>query len=194
MIEFKDVSFNYAGKADNGIDDINIKIKTGECILLCGRSGCGKTTLTRFINKLIPHFYEGTGKGCVYIDGKDVEEIPMYMISEKVGSVFQNPRSQFFNVDTDSEVAFGLENLAYDSDFINEKVRKTYHELNIDKLQGRSIFDLSGGEKQKVAFASVYAVGPQEEKSRRWHLLLSMQLVLIYMFLMSLLRIWIYML
>ena len=160
MIRYKNVSFNYEGKEDNGVEDINIEIGSGECVLVCGRSGCGKTTFTRFINKLVPHFYGGIGSGKVYIDDEDVEKIPMYKISEKVGSVFQNPRSQFFNVDTDSEIAFGLENLSYDSSVIKEKVKKAYNDLNIVKLQGKSIFDLSGGEKQKIAFASVYAMGP----------------------------------
>lgn len=160
MIRFENVSFYYDGNKDNGIRDVNLNIKNGECILLCGRSGCGKTTVTRFINKLIPHFYSGIGSGKVYIDDEEVSSIPMYRIAQKAGSVFQNPRSQFFNVDTDSEIAFGLENLSYESSIINEKVNKSYRDLNIEKLRGKSIFDLSGGEKQKIAFASVYAMMP----------------------------------
>lgn len=161
MISFEKVSFNYDGRGDNRIEDINLNIKKGECILLCGRSGCGKTTVTRHINKLIPSFYSGKESGRVYVDNEDVSTIPMYKMAEKTGSVFQNPRSQFFNVDTDSEIAFGLENLSYPQEIIKEKVEGTYRDLNIEKLRERSIFDLSGGEKQKIAFASVYAMMPE---------------------------------
>ena len=81
-------------------------------MLLCGRSGCGKTTLTRLINGLIPQFFAGDLSGKVLLDGEDIFTLPMYRIAEKVGSVFQNPRTQFFNVDTDSEIAFDMANVA----------------------------------------------------------------------------------
>ena len=81
-------------------------------------------------------------------------------MSEYVGSVFQNPRSQFFNVDTDSEISFGMENLAYPREKMKERISKTVADLDIAHLTGRSIFELSGGEKQKVAFASIYAMSP----------------------------------
>lgn len=161
MIQFDNISFSYAGSEYTSINNINLNVKSGECILLCGRSGCGKTTVTRNINKLIPEFFYGSMTGKVYIDNEDVMDIPMYKIAEKVGSVFQNPRSQFFNVDTDSEIAFSLENLSYPKEKIIQRVIETYNDLNIKKLSGRSIFDLSGGEKQKIAFASAYAMMPQ---------------------------------
>lgn len=160
MIQIKNISFSYAGREDNNIKNINLNINNGECILLCGRSGCGKTTVTRHINKLIPWFCSGNPQGEIYIDNENIKDIPMYKVAEKVGSVFQNPRSQFFNVDTDSEIAFGLENLSYKRETIVKRVDETCEELNIKKLRQRSIFDLSGGEKQKVAFASAYALRP----------------------------------
>ncbi len=160
MVQIKNVSFSYAGREDNNIKNINLNINDGECILLCGRSGCGKTTVTRHINKLIPWFCSGNTQGEVYIDNENIKDIPMYKVAEKVGSVFQNPRSQFFYVDTDSEIAFGLENLSYKREAIVKRVDETCEELNIKKLRQRSIFDLSGGEKQKVAFASAYALMP----------------------------------
>ena len=76
-----------------------------------GASGCGKTTITRLINGLIPHFYEGEYSGNVSVYGMNVQSEELYNISKKVGSVFQNPRSQFFCMDTTSEVAFGCENM-----------------------------------------------------------------------------------
>lgn len=160
MIKFNNVTFNYQGEQDNGIKNINIDIKEGECILLCGRSGCGKTTVTRLINGLVPYFYFGEQSGEVIVADMKVSDTPMYMISEKVGSVFQNPRSQFFNVDTDSEIAFGIENLSYPREQLEKRVKKTVEDLHIQELMGRSIFELSGGEKQKIAFASIYSISP----------------------------------
>lgn len=160
MIEFHQVSFSYPGQEQGSLHDVDLKIKDGECVLFCGRSGCGKTTVTRLVNGLIPHFYTGNLQGNVLVDGQNVEELPMYQIAEKVGSVFQNPRTQFFNVDTDSEIAFGIENEARPPSELAERVRQTTEELHIEKLRARNIFELSGGEKQKIAFASVYAMNP----------------------------------
>ena len=131
-------------------------------MLLCGRSGCGKTTLTRLINGLIPQFFAGDLSGKVLLDGEDIFSLPMYRIAEKVGSVFQNPRTQFFNVDTDSDIAFGMENGAVPQMEMKRRVAETAKALRIEMLLGRNIFALSGGEKQKIAFASVYAKKPQE--------------------------------
>lgn len=112
MIEFQNLSFAYPDSTDGGLKNISLTIPDGQCVLLCGRSGCGKTTLTRLINGLIPQFFEGELSGKVLLDGEDVFGLPMHRIAEKVGSVFQNPRTQFFNVDTDSEIAFGMANVA----------------------------------------------------------------------------------
>ena len=161
MIRFDKVSFTYQESLQNGgLRDVDLTINKGECVLLCGRSGCGKTTLTRLVNGLIPYFYPGEVTGTTYVDGKDIQDYPMYEVSEHVGSVFQNPRSQFFNVDTDSEISFGMENLTYPREKMKERISKTVADLDIAHLTGRSIFELSGGEKQKVAFASIYAMSP----------------------------------
>lgn len=161
MIEFKNVSFAYPDSADGGLKNVDLTIPDGQCVLLCGRSGCGKTTLTRLINGLIPQFFEGDLSGEILLDGENLADLPMYRIAEKVGSVFQNPRTQFFNVDTDSEIAFGMENEAVPQDQMAQCVAETAKALHIENLLGRNIFALSGGEKQKIAFASVYAMNPQ---------------------------------
>ena len=161
MIEFQKVSFTYPESGDGGLHDVSLTIPDGQCILLCGRSGCGKTTLTRLVNGLIPQFFPGELTGRVLLDGEDLAELPLYRISEKVGSVFQNPRTQSFNVDSDSEIAFGLESQARPPAELRARVARTAEELGIRDLLGRSLFALSGGEKQKIAFASVYAMEPE---------------------------------
>lgn len=161
MIEFENVSFSYQGQEHNGLHEINLKISDGECVLFCGRSGCGKTTITRLVNGLIPQFYQGELQGRILVDGQKISNLPMYQIASKVGSVFQNPRTQFFNVDTDSEISFGIENEALPPKELAEHVDQTTDDLNIQNLRNRNIFELSGGEKQKIAFASVYAMNPE---------------------------------
>lgn len=160
MIRFENVSFSYEGNEQEGLEPVDLTIKDGECILLCGRSGCGKTTFTRLINGLIPNFFPGKLHGRVIVNDMVISETPMYQIAGQVGSVFQNPRTQFFNTDTDSEIAFGIENAALPFGELRQRVEQTEKDLHIEKLSQRSIFELSGGEKQKIAFASVYAMNP----------------------------------
>ncbi len=160
-IEFKNVSFTYPNKENGALENINFQIKQGEFVLLVGESGCGKTTITRILNGLIPNFYGGDLKGSVLLDGKDIHEYKSYELSSLVGSVFQNPRTQFFNADTDGEIAFGLENAGVEQDVINAELERVTKELHLEKLRNRDIFKLSGGEKQKIAFASVYAANPK---------------------------------
>lgn len=96
MIQLENVNFTYNNSDKGALKDVSITIGSGECVLLCGESGCGKTTITRMLNGLIPHFYEGEMHGKVTVCGMDVQKEEIYNISQKVGSVFQNPRSQFF--------------------------------------------------------------------------------------------------
>lgn len=110
MIEIDHVSFQYSGAEKENLQDFTLQISKGECVVLTGESGCGKTCVTRLINTLIPHFYEGELKGKISIDGVDTTTIQPHDLSDKIGSVFQNPRSQFFSLDTDSEIVFGMEN------------------------------------------------------------------------------------
>lgn len=131
MIELKHVSFAYQGQEHDGLHDINLTIADGECVLFCGRSGCGKTTITRLVNGLIPQFYAGELTGSVLVDGQEISKLPMYQIAAKVGSVFQNPRTQFFNVDTDSEIAFGIENEARPPVELAERVEQATDDLHI---------------------------------------------------------------
>ena len=160
MIEVKNVSFSYAG-AEAGLFDLSFSVGPGECVLLCGESGCGKTTVTKLINGLIPYFTEGCSlSGEVLVHGLTVKNTEAYAMARYVGSVFQNPKSQFFNLDTDSELAFGLENQGKPPELIRRRTEETVQKLRLEALVGRNIFSLSGGEKQTLAFASVYAMQP----------------------------------
>ena len=163
MIEFKNVSFHYGGEqgTGEGVDNIDLTIGTGEVVVLCGPSGCGKTTLTRLINGLAPHFYPGELEGEVCVDGVCVSTAPLSETSRLVGSVFQNPKSQFFNVDTTGELVFGCENFGLERDEIRRRLDKTVEDMKLDALLGRNIFELSGGEKQQIACGSVYTAQPE---------------------------------
>ena len=160
MIEFIDVNYRVAEYAI--LTGINLKIQKGECILLAGESGSGKTTLTKLINGLIPHFYSyGQLDGDVRVQGEPVAVTSMYKLAEKIGSVFQNPKSQFFYTDSSAEIAFGLENRGVPPEKIWQRIQVAANELGIENLLGRNIFKLSGGEKQIIAFASAYAAEPE---------------------------------
>lgn len=160
MIRFQNVSATIQG--NRILDNINLAINDGEFVLLCGESGCGKTTLTRLVNGLIPHFVKDVKvDGTVTVEDMKISDSRMYKIAESVGSVFQNPKTQFFNTDSSAEIAFGLENIGADRDSMHKRVAKTISDLGIETLADRSIFSMSGGEKQLLAFASVYAMNPQ---------------------------------
>lgn len=162
MIEIRNASFRYQSDiAAGGIQSIDLSIPDGQTVVLCGESGCGKTTLTRLINGLIPHYFEGELSGSVTVGGCNVSEQPLYDTARLVGSVFQNPRSQFFNVDTTSELSFGCENLGMPRDEILQRLQRTVSALKMESLLGRSIFDLSGGEKQKIACGGAFMMDPQ---------------------------------
>ncbi len=141
------------------LNNISLKIKKGECVLFCGKSGSGKTTATRLFNGIIPNFYDGEISGEVLLDGQNILEMPMYEISKKVGSVFQNPKTQFYTVNTTSEIAFACENYGLESSEIQRRIDRVVDDLKISYLLDRNIFNLSGGEKQILAFASIYALG-----------------------------------
>lgn len=162
MIKIDHISFSYGEEKENtgGVRDIDLNIEDGQFVVLCGESGCGKTTITRLINGLIPHYYEGQMAGEVWVNGEKVSEQPLYDTAAVVGSVFQNPRSQFFNVDTTSEITFGCENLGQPEKDIREQFAKTVRDFRLEKLMDRNIFHLSGGEKQKIACAGVSIMEP----------------------------------
>lgn len=161
MIRVENVSFTYEN-ADNGAAILNnsIQISKGEIVLLCGESGSGKTTFSRLLNGLIPNYYEGTLTGKVQVKDKNPEKVELYELATYVGSVFQNPKAQFYTLITDTEIVFACENMGMDRDEILSRFDITVATMHLESLIGRNLFTLSGGEKQKIACASVYALQP----------------------------------
>ena len=161
MIELKNVTFTYHNaERSAGVYGIDLQIPAGQVVLLCGLSGCGKTTITRLINGLVPAYYAGTLEGQVLIDGRDSASVTLYELSQKVGSVFQNPRSQFFSLDSTSEIAFGCENTGVPREEMYRRIGQVSRDLDMANLLDRNLFALSGGEKQKIACASAAAMQP----------------------------------
>ena len=166
MVELKNVSFRYGSenvecKYASSLKSIDLTVKTGECVLLTGPSGCGKTTILRLINGLIPHFYPGALSGDILIDGGSVKERELYDTALIIGTVFQNPRTQFYNVDTTGELAFGCENRGLPEQEIYTRIDRTVAHFRMASLMDRNIFRLSDGEKQKIACASVNVSEPK---------------------------------
>lgn len=161
MIRFEGVSFTYADSQTPSLRDVDLSIEAGEVVLLCGASGCGKTTLTRMINGLIPHYFAGMLRGRVTIGDRDIAAQPIQDTARMVGSVFQNPRTQFFNIDVTSELVFRCENLAVPPDAMDTCLRELTAQFALEPFLDRSLFQLSGGEKQKIACAAVSAPMPE---------------------------------
>ena len=154
-LELRTVSFSYGKQEHKTLNNINLSVNKGECILLCGASGCGKSTLLQVINGIIPEQKEGKLEGSVVINGKDATKITAKEKSTDIGSVFQNPKSQFFHLNTTDELFFGAANHLVPLNEMSKKLEKIAGDFQMEHLINRNIFMLSGGEKQRIACASV---------------------------------------
>lgn len=161
MIECKNASFRYQNTEADALKDIDLQIRPGACVVLCGKSGCGKTTFSRLLNGLIPSFFPGELSGSCNTFGLESGKAAIEDYVPKVGSVFQNPKTQYFNVDTTAELAFPCENVGMPSGEIRERIRTVAEEFGLEKLLDRSIFKLSGGEKQRIAFGAACVLNPK---------------------------------
>ncbi|MCM1181508.1 MAG: energy-coupling factor ABC transporter ATP-binding protein [Clostridium sp.] len=161
MIEFRNFSFRYEESGEQTLKNINLKIREGEFLLFTGRSGCGKTTLMRSLNGLIPHFYPGETDGDLLLDDNSLLKMKPAELAGKIGTVFQDPRSQFFMTDTTRELAFGCENMGYEKAETVRRVERAVKNLSLESYLNKSIFALSSGEKQQIAIGSVYAMSPK---------------------------------
>ena len=161
VIDFDNVSFSYGTQTEGSLRNINFKVKEGEFILLTGQSGSGKTTVTRLINGLIPHFFEGVLTGTVKVLGSDIKTITPGEMGKNIASIFQNPRSQFFTTNSTKEVAFALENYGIDRNEMIDRVNCAFHDFEAESLMDRDMFSLSSGEKQKIAIIAAKALNPK---------------------------------
>ncbi len=161
MLEFRDVTFSYGDEATPSLENVSLEIRKGETVVLCGESGCGKSTITRLINGLIPYFHEGKLTGEVLLGGHPISDMRLYELSEHVGSVFQDPRTQFYNIESTAELAFGCENLGVPPEEIERRIERTAARFELEDLLDRDLFTMSGGEKQRIACGSVDATDPE---------------------------------
>ena len=133
------------------LDDVSLDVRQGECVLLCGPSGMGKTTLTKCINGLIPSFELGIGLvGAVRVCGLVPGTCETYELAKRVGSVFQNPKSQFYHLTSDDELVFGLENAGADVGRIERRRSEVVSEMGIQRLLHRDVSKMSGGDRKSV--------------------------------------------
>ena len=160
LIETSAVGFTYQGSETPALQDVTLSIGAGECVLLCGKSGCGKTTFTRLLNGLAPAFFPGRMLGSCRVGDLLAGTAAIEEYVPLVGSVFQNPKTQYFNVDTTAELAFPCENVGMPSAEIRSRVQDCARRFGLTGLMDRSIFRLSGGEKQRIAFAAASMLGP----------------------------------
>ncbi|WKZ38264.1 MAG: ABC transporter ATP-binding protein [Anaerolineales bacterium] len=156
----ENLSFKYRTRPELAIEDISFELKQGELLLIAGSSGCGKTTLARCINGLIPRSYRGERKGKALLYGRDVAEMQIAEMAQMVGTLLQDPERQIVASNVFNEIAFGPENLGMPREEIIERVDRVMKRLNLEYLLERETFNLSGGEKQKVALAGVLTMNP----------------------------------
>ena len=149
------LGFTYNERRRPSLVGVEGHIGAGKFVVLCG---CGKSTLLRCINHLIPEFYEGELTGFCRINGNDLSDCSIGAVGKQVASVFQDPRSQFFTVNSSSEVAFGLENFGLSHDEMVDRVNEGFQKFGLDYLKDRPVFELSSGERQLVAILSAWAL------------------------------------
>jgi energy-coupling factor transport system ATP-binding protein len=156
----ENLSFQYRSRPELAIEAVTFSLRQGEMLLVAGSSGCGKTTLARCINGLIPRSYGGTRQGNVLLNGKEVAEMSLVQVAQVVGTLLQDPERQIVASNVYNEIAFGPENLGLPRDEIMARVEQVLKRLKIEHLRNRDTFTLSGGEKQKVALAGLLVMRP----------------------------------
>lgn len=156
MIDFE-FEFQYSQESTPTLRKVSGNIPAGRCVVLCGGSGCGKSTLLRCLNGLIPQFYEGELTGFCRLDGHGTADLSIGEIGELAASVFQDPRSQFFTVNSSNDVAFGLENHGLPQEKIRDRVDEAFRTFDLEHLKNRNVYELSSGERQLISILSAWA-------------------------------------
>lgn len=155
MIELNHVTYRYPFSDRNALEDISLTVRPGEAVLCTGVSGCGKSTLIRLINGLCPHYFGGQLKGTVRVAGQNNQTLKLHEISNRVGTLFQNPESQFFALGVEEEMAFKPESRGMHPDKIRDLIAKTSQRFGLNSVLKNTIHELSQGQKQKVGLASL---------------------------------------
>lgn len=165
LVRVESLSYSYpSGGREGGrqaLSDISLEIAAGERVVLLGPSGSGKSTLIQSFIGLIPHSRTGRMEGRVTVSGQDTRETSVPVLSRTVGFVFQDPDHQQITNEVDSELAYGLEQMGLQTGEIEERLTRVTAMLGMEHLRGRELPDLSWGERQKVAIASVLVMHPK---------------------------------
>jgi energy-coupling factor transport system ATP-binding protein len=161
ILSVKNLSYSYPAEKESIIKALSFEVNEGEFFSIIGPSGCGKTTLALTLNRLIPHSLGGDLRGKITIEDKDIKEMSTPELSQKVQILFQSPDSQLFALNVEDEISFGMENLNLPWEEIRKRINTILNKLSITNLRNRSIEELSSGQKQKVALASVLAMKPK---------------------------------
>jgi len=162
IVVYENFSYSYPTTPD-ALVDIDLKIYRGEVFGVIGPNGAGKSTFCKSLNGLVPHFYGGTVKGRVLVDGMDTLEHTTSELSMKVGLVFQEPETQLSGLalTVEDEVGFGLSMLGFPSEVIRKRTREALEKVGLKGFEKRSPSELSGGEQQRLAIATVLAMEPE---------------------------------
>jgi energy-coupling factor transport system ATP-binding protein len=160
VVDIQELSFTYSGSEVPALERINLRVYPGQFITITGPSGCGKSTLALCLAGFIPHAYAGKMEGTIYIQGRNTRDYPAGGLSGIVGLVQQDPEAQLCTLTVKDEVAFGPENLCIPSEEIRERILFALEAVGAIDLKDRQLHTLSGGEKQRVAIASVLAMTP----------------------------------
>lgn len=158
-VEIKKLTYTYECAQSPSLDGIDLSIERGSCVLLAGASGSGKSTLLNCINGLNPIHYGGERSGVVQVMDNDVADLRLWEIADFVGTVFQNPNTQFFQCNVEDELAFGMEYRGFSAQEIDDRISKYVERMRISEILHRDIFSISSGERQKVAVAAVSSLG-----------------------------------
>lgn len=160
IVSIQDLKYRYRGQKEFALDGINLDLSRGEFLVIMGPSEAGKSTLAATINGLIPHFHKGKFIGNVTVLGRNTRDNTVAQMSEIIGMVFQDFEAQLFSTNVELEVAFGPENFAVDRDEIGRRINENLNYVGLDSVRHRPPSTLSGGQKQKLAIASVLALKP----------------------------------
>ena len=160
-VNIKDLQFRYRGEKKLALDGITLDIPKGEFLVIMGASEAGKSTLAASLNGLIPHYMRGPIKGDVVVLGRNTKEFTVPQLAEDVGIVFQDFEAQLFSTNVELEIAFGPENFGITREEIKQRIDENLKYVGLEEFRNRPPFTLSGGQKQKLAIASVLAMQPK---------------------------------